>query len=540
MRGRTGPFDPAPLPGGEGLGEGERGRQASRPRWRRNTPIRPRPKGGGVCVRIGLRALALVASLLALVTIAAARPVTVGSKAFTESVILGEVARVALIRAGVHASHRRELGGSRILWDALAAGEIDVYPEYTGTLRFEILSSEHLASDAALPAALAHHGLAMARPLGFGNGYALAMRSDVARRLNIRAIGDLAVHPDIAVGLSNEFVDRGDGWPALARAYGLGALRVRGIDHDLAYRALVAGQIAVTDAYTTDAEIAAYGLTVLNDDRAFFPRYDAVLLYRRGLPARAVAALDALGGTIDVGKMRRLNRMVRMDGASETEAARRALGGGGSDAGEPGLARRLLDRTAEHLTLVLAALAGALVVAIPLGIAAARRPRLGAIVLSVTGILQTIPSLALFVVLIPLLGIGAAPTIAALFLYSLLPIVRNTHAGLTGISPALIDSAEALGLSRRSRLRRIELPLAMPTILAGVRTAAVIAVGLATLGAIVGAGGYGQPILTGIRLSDTGLILEGAIPAAVMALAIEGLFTLIERRLGKGGARVRA
>jgi osmoprotectant transport system permease protein len=486
------------------------------------------------------RRLAIVTALLAILFLPQAvfgRDIQVGSKKFTESVILGEVARLALLRAGLPANHRRELGGTSILFQAVRAGDIDLYTEYTGTLRFEILSGEHLPDDAALAPALAKLGLALSKPIGFSDGYALAMRADTAQRLGIRTISDLARHPELRVGLSNEFVDRADGWPALARAYGLGGARVRGIDHDLAYRALSAGQIAVTDAYTTDAEIAAYNLVVLDDERKFFPRYDAVYIYRAGLDPRVVAVLNGLSGTIGEAKMRELNRKVRVDGISETDAARIALGEVTGHGGADSRWRRILDRTIEHLGLVAVSLGAALLVAIPFGIAAARSPRLGAFVLSATGVLQTIPSLALFVVLIPLLGIGAAPTIAALFLYSLLPIVRNTHAGITGIAPPLIDSADALGLSRSSRLRRVELPLALPTILAGVRTAAVIAVGLATLGAIVGAGGYGQPILTGIRLNNTGLILEGAIPAAAMALGIEGLFHLIERRLAPRSGR---
>jgi osmoprotectant transport system permease protein len=300
-------------------------------------------------------------------------------------------------------------------------------------------------------------------------------------------------------------------------------------------------QIDVTDAYTTDAEIAADHLTVLRDDRGFFPRYDAVFVYRRDLPPKAVAVLNGLAGTLTEARMRELNRMVRMQGLTETAAARLALGesaGANARRGAAGRWERIGERTKEHLALVAAALIAALAVAIPLGILASRSRRLGAAVISATGILQTIPSLALFVILIPLLGIGARPTIAALFLYSLLPIVRNTHAGLTGIPPALIDSARALGLSPGARLRRIELPLALPTIMAGVKTAAVIAVGLATLGAIIGAGGYGQPILTGIRLNDTGLILEGAIPAALMALVIEALFGLLQRAVTPRGLRL--
>jgi osmoprotectant transport system permease protein len=519
--------DRLPAPSGEGPGVGAVNAK------RRSGPTCPTPtpplKGRGLTV--------LLLALLALLA-APARAETVGSKKFTEGVILGEVAKLALERAGVPAVHRRELGGSRILWDALRAGEIDVYPDYTGTLRFEILSGQHLASDAALPRALAAQGLAMSRPLGFSNGYALAMRADMAKRLGIAAISDLARHPDLAIGLSSEFVDRQDGWPALSRAYGFGGLKVRGIDHDLAYRALAAKQIAVTDAYTTDAEIAAYDLVVLRDDRNFFPLYDAVFVYRAGLPAKAVAALNGLAGTIDEAKMRDLNRRVTMAGMSETNAARLALGLDTGGAQGESRWQRIRDRTLEHLWLVAVSLIAALIVALPLGILASRHQRLGALLVSATGVLQTIPSLALFVMLIPLLGIGAAPTIAALFLYSLLPIVRNTHAGLTGIAPALLDSADALGLSRSARLRRIELPLALPTIMAGIRTAAVIAVGLATLGAIIGAGGYGQPILTGIRLNDTALILEGALPAAAMALVIEGLFQMVQTAVTPRGLRV--
>ena len=157
--------------------------------------------------------------------------------------------------------------------------------------------------------------------------------------------------------------------------------------------------------------------------------------------------------------------------------------------------------------------------------------------LGAVGLIQTVPSLALLVFMIPLLGIGAGPAIAALFLYSLLPIVRSTHAGLTGISPQLRESAEALGLPPGATLRLVELPLASRSILSGVQTAAVINVGTATLGALIGAGGYGQSILTGIRLADTRIILEGAVPAALLALLVQGLFELLERALVPKGLR---
>jgi osmoprotectant transport system permease protein len=185
------------------------------------------------------------------------------------------------------------------------------------------------------------------------------------------------------------------------------------------------------------------------------------------------------------------------------------------------------------LTLAIAA-------AVPLGVLAFRRPRLGQAILAVVGVIQTIPSLALLVFMIPLLGIGAVPATVALSLYSLLPIVRNTHAGLASIPGAVRESAEALGLSPAAILRLVELPMAGGSILAGMKSAAVINVGTATLGALIGAGGLGQPILTGIRLDDVGLVLEGAVPAALLALLVQGLFDLAERALVPRGLRLTA
>ena len=203
-----------------------------------------------------------------------------------------------------------------------------------------------------------------------------------------------------------------------------------------------------------------------------------------------------------------------------------------------GRAGRVWQRTKEHLALVGLSLLAAIVVAVPLGVAAAKVRWLETPVLGLVSVAYTIPALALLVFMLPLLGIGAPPALAALFLYSLLPIVRNTHAGLKGIAPELAESAAALGLPARVRLRRVELPLAAPSVLAGVQTSAVINVGTATLGALVGAGGYGQPILTGIRLDDLGLILEGAVPAAVLALAVQGLFSLAGRVAVPRGLRL--
>jgi len=371
------------------------------------------------------------------------------------------------------------------------------------------------------------------------------MKQDAASRLGIRRISQLRERPALRFGLTNEFLDRGDGWPSLRAAYAL-PQRPVGLEHEVAYRALEAGTLDVVDLYTTDADIDYYRIQVLEDDRQHFPRYDAVLVWRTELEQRApavVVALRGLEGRIDAPTMIALNARVKLEGETERAAAREFLRdelGVESRAAADGMLARLLVNTRDHLALVGISLGVAIVLAVPLGILAAKRPRLGGAILGVTGVLQTIPSLALLVVMIPLFGIGAPTAIVALVLYSLLPIVRNTHAGLRGIGEPLRESALALGLAPRARLLSIELPLAAPAILAGIKTSAVINVGTATLGALIGAGGYGQPILTGIRLDDVGLLLQGAVPAAALALAMQGLFGLLERGVVPRGLRLAA
>lgn len=469
--------------------------------------------------------------------------IVIGSKNFTESVVLGDVLQLLVQKRGLLARHQRGLGGTRLVYNALASGEIDAYVEYTGTLTSEIFATQAPASKAELDSLLADAGIRIAGAIGFQNNYALGMLEARAAALGIDGISDLLPHPELVLRFGNEFMERADGWPGLREHYRLPHADVRGIDHDVAYRALEAGDADITDLYTTDAEIAYYGLRTLVDDRDYFPRYAAVVLYRAELEQRspeAVRALKAAVGLIDETRMIAMNSAVKLGGKPELEVAAdflRSAVGVDTAAITDTRWTRLVRYTTEHLVLVALSLSAAILIAVPLGVLAARRPRLGQFVLGVVGIAQTIPALALLVVMVPLFGIGAGPALVALFLYSLLPIVRNTHAGLMDIPVSLLESARALGLPDQARLRLVEFPLALPTILAGVKTAAVINVGAATLGALVGAGGYGQPILTGIRLDDTALILEGAIPAALMALAAQWLFEFAEKSVVPRGLR---
>jgi osmoprotectant transport system permease protein len=465
----------------------------------------------------------------------------VSSKAFTESVILGEIMAGLLESEGIRAIHRRELGGTRVLWNALLAAEIDVYADYTGTLLREVLAEEPGLTEASLEAALERRGVGIAARLGFNNGYVLGMRAAEAERLGITRISDLRAHPGLRLGVSSEFVERADGWPGLRAHYGL-PHAPHGLHHDLAYRGIGEGHLDVIDLYSTDAEIAYYRLRRLEDDQGYFPRYDAVILYRKGIPGDVVETLARLHGALGEDAMVRLNAEAKLARRPESAVAAdflgRTFGKTVAVAGENRW-QRIAERTQEHLRLVALSLGAAIIVAIPLGIAAYLRPRLGEFLLAAAGVLQTIPSLALLVFMIPWFGIGAWPAIAALFLYSLLPVIRNTVVGLRGIPQDVRDSAVALGLPTSARLRLVELPLAGNAILAGIKTAAVLNMGTATLGALIGAGGYGEPILTGIRRDDLGLILEGAIPAATLAVVAQVLFEWVERRWMQWGLHRR-
>jgi osmoprotectant transport system permease protein len=479
-----------------------------------------------------------VASMLLAASAAAAqRPVVIGSKKFTESYVLGEIATRSLQRAGVSAEHRAGMGGTIILWEALVGGSIDAYPEYTGTIAQEILKLSGRPTREDLSAALAARGVAMGAPLGFENTYALVVAPARARTLGLARISDLSRHPGLVFGLTHEFLDRADGWRPLAAAYDLSPGRVAGIDHALGYEALRHGSIDVKDAYSTDARIAQDGLVVLEDERRFFPDYQAVFLHRSVIAPRAAAAIASLSGTIDAARMRSLNSTAER--AKDYAAGADAYFGGRPSARE-GRARRILRLTARHLELVAASLLLAVAIGLPLGIRASRPGPASQIILGATGVVQTIPALALLALLVPVpfLGIGPATAVVALFLYSLLPIVRGTATGLASIPPALTETAESLGLPAWTRLRAIDLPLASRAIVAGIQTSAVIDVGAATLAALIGAGGLGEPIISGLNLNDHATILEGAIPAAILALAVQAGFGLIERIVVPRGLRL--
>jgi osmoprotectant transport system permease protein len=318
------------------------------------------------------------------------------------------------------------------------------------------------------------------------------------------------------------------------------------------------GKIDLIDTYTTDGKLSRFPVVLLEDDRGFFPPYDAAPVVRR-------ATLDAHPGlqrvlrrlafTLDDAKMAELNHAVEHEGRSFAAVAREFLDEAhllddavrdptrvGADRADFGAflwsqRTRLLSLTGQHLFLTLVAVALAIVVSLPLGILLTRFERLAQPVIGTTGVIQTIPSLALLAFMIPVpgLGLGSRSAVAALFLYALLPIVRNTYAGIKAVDENLIEAARGMGLTDPQILRRVQLPLAVRTIMAGIRTSTVISLGVATLAAFIGAGGLGDPIVTGLQLNDTRLILSGAIPAALLAVLADLALGRLEARLQPRG-----
>ena len=490
-------------------------------------------------------------------------PVVVGSKFDVENRLLGEIlAQLIEAHTPIPVERRLGLGGTAVVFSAIQSGEVDIYPEYTGTgWAVQLGLSEPVREPLRAYLRVAREfrqrwNLVWLQPFGFENSYELAMRGPTAERMGIRSISDLIAHQDeIRAGLSHEFLNREDGYPGLAAAYGLDLPNLNGLEHGLAYEAIISDRVDVIDTWTTDGKLLEYDIRVLEDDLGFFPPYDAAPVIRAETLERhpeLEALLGVLAFRIDDRRMQALNYRVEEVGGEYGEVAREFLASeelldpsvrgrtDGGDVAADGFLGFLWSRQSdtlgyllEHLSLTAIAVSLAILLSVPLGILLTRWEPVAAPVIGAIGVIQTIPSLALlaFMIPFPFLGLGARSAITALFLYALLPIVRNTYTGIREVDAELLDAGRGMGLSPGQILFRVELPLAMRTIMAGVRTSTVISIGVATLAAFIGAGGLGDPIVTGLQLNDTYLILSGALPAALLAILVDLLLGRVERRL---------
>ncbi len=484
--------------------------------------------------RVVLVVLLFIACMQPTYAVPAERSIVVGSMNFSEGYLLAEVMAQLLESRGFSVQRRFGLGGTLICYEALLKGEIDVYPEYTGTVLQAILKMQQLPAGQTLNDVLQPLQIEALAQLGFNNTYALALKSKLAEDNNIVSVGDLKQHPELKIALTHEFLNRADGWPGLKKTYALPYTPV-GIEHGLVYQAINRGQINITDAYSTDGDLERYALTTLADPKNYFPEYLAVPLIRSDSARQAKQVLGLLEGKLDADMMRRLNGEVLVGGKSFAAVASSFLqqtelvSAEQSAASDSQMWPRLLRNTLRHLKLTGIALLLACAIGLPAAILAYRSERISGVVLYIAALLQTIPSIALLALMIPLFGIGQVPAIIALFMYSLLPILRNTITALKTIDPLLRRVAEGMGFTATQQIRYLFVPLALPSIIGGVRIAAVISIGTATLAAFVGAGGLGEPIVTGLSLNDSQLILQGAIPAAVLAIVTELLFEALER-----------
>lgn len=459
----------------------------------------------------------------------AQEPIVIGSKNFPESFILADMMSQLLESEGYVVERKFNLAGTKVCFDALVAGEIDIYPEYTGTVQKIILNSEQALTLSELNDRLAPQQVRLIEPFGFNNSYALTVRPEIAEERNLDTISDLVPHSDLRVFVTHEFIEREDGWPGLQAVYGFNWLPA-GIEHALAYRAMSDGEVDVTDGYTTDGEIDHFNLKLLVDDKEFFPKYFGAPIVRNSLDDEVVDILGRLAGTLDDTKMTALNAKVML-GSDFGEVAKEHLASLQIQSGyvKQSQVEETFWATLRHLQLTGVSLGAAIVIGLLVSLLVFRHASVSRPVVYFVGLLQTIPSIALLALMIPLFGTGVVPAIVALFLYSLLPIIRNSVTALASVDPVLLRVATGMGLNRLETLRYVYIPLAMPSILAGVRTSAIICIGTATLAAYIGAGGLGDFIVQGLALDDTRLIIQGAASASILAIVVELMFEGIEK-----------
>ena len=450
--------------------------------------------------------------------------VTIGSKAFSESIIISELLAIMLEKNhGFEVVRKHGLGGTQVAFEALKNGEIDVYPEYTGTGYVMLLGLSEKSTPEKIHEVVTEEfknrfQLIWSKPLGFNNTYALAVKDNHAKLGDISKISELKnFEKTIKYASPHEYFERADGHPAFVKHYSLNFpdSNVSAMEAGLMYKALANDLVDVGIVYSTDGRIDANNLTVLEDDLDFFPPYDAAFLTRKKALDKFPQlreSIEKLESSISESEMRKMNDQVDRLKLEAIDVAKNFLIDKGFIEGQKeelktatGFFDYAIQRKAylgkvfaEHIYLSTVALILALCLSIPLGIFMTRSKKASQYIFPVLNTIQTIPSLALLGVLIPVIGIGIFPAILALFLYALLPLVRNTYTGIKGIDPDLVEASKGIGLTDFQILRHVELPIALPVIIAGVRTAAVIVIGTATLAALIGAGGLGDPVFRGI------------------------------------------
>lgn len=466
--------------------------------------------------------------------------INIGSRNFPESILVAEILSQTIEQETNYKVKKfYYLGGVNICFNALQANKIDIYPDYISSLANYIfgrdLSLKKSTKD--LNTALAEKQISFSKSLGFDNNFVLLVRKGLADEIHLQNISDLTKE-DLRYGLSHNFIARPDGLSLLEDIYKLDLHKnLKALEYNIALDALRTNKVDLIDAYSTDSRINSSEFQILKDDLNALKSYESILVYRKDLLVnfpQIKSVIKILEGSLSNQKIIELNQRI-INGESYESVAnsfvaeltqRKALQP--KSRFEEDL-QSLAKAFVRHLQITFIAVLIALVLGLSLGILISYKENLAKLVLALASIIQTIPSLALLALLIPILGLGMPAAIMALILYGLLPIVQNTYTGIKTIAPEYIDLANSLALKESLILWRIKLPLAMPYIFAGLKTTTVICVGMATLATFVGAGGLGDLIKTGIDLGDNSLILMGAISAALLALFFNFLIDGVNR-----------
>ena len=491
------------------------------------------------------------------------KQLVIGSKIFTENILLAEM--LALLLEEKHnfkIIRKFNMGGTKLVFDSLKNKHIDIYPEYTGTgyamllkksgetnpkKTYRIVKSEFLKK----------FQMVWSLPLGFENTYTLAVQAEDTRFQKFQSISQLKGHIALfRLGMGHEFVERKDGFDNFSKKYQLHFKKNQLVTMNsaLMYSALNNKEVDMIMAYSTDGRIKAFNLKTLKDDKSFFPSYEAAYLTRQDVLEtwpEVQAAFTDLENNINEKEIISLNNQVDQLDYGLSQTARNFL-----------IQKKLLVDKAqklqkvslidyyiskkkyffkiliEHLVLIFVSLFFALCFSIPIGIWAVRNALVEKVVFSLVNTLQTVPSIALLGLLIPLLGIGFVPAVSALFLYSLLPLIRNTFEGIKNVDRIYIEASAGTGLSAWQILIFVQIPLALPVILAGMRISTVIVVGTATLAAFIGAGGLGDPIFRGIATLDSRLIFLGAVPACLLAIILDTGVAFVENLVISKGLKL--
>ncbi len=465
--------------------------------------------------------------------------IRIGGKVFTEQNILVDLIKIYLEDKGYKTQTQKNLGGTFVAYEALKTGNLDLYVEYSGTSYHTIFKQEKIISENDtylwLKERFKKENIYLFQDLGFSNSYALI----TVQNQNYQTMKDLVKDsPNLTIGFEHEFLSRPDGFSNMLKAYDYNFKNPKTMNVGLMYEALKTKQLDVGIGYSTDGRNKAFNLKILEDNLDFFPKYKAAILAKTSVlqnHKNLESELMALSGLITATDMIQMNYEVDALKKSSNLVAKNFLISKGLIAySSLKLSHNFLglsypeiilikNKLLEHIEICFIALCFSILIGFSLGVLAFEFKPLKPLVFSFVNLLQTLPSLALFGFLIPFMGIGFWPAMIALILYSILPLVHNVYIGLSEIDLDIIESCQAIGMTKLQILLQVRIPIAMPTLGAGLRTCTAIIIGTATVAAFIGAGGLGELIFQGISSLNHRMILLGAVPAALLALLADTL-----------------